>query len=953
MNREVEKTVVAEKKEKKKREGRFENIEAYTIDKLPREKQAEIRSKGGKARVEQRRQQKSMREYAKLFGEMQAMGNAQVVLDSMGVAKNDQTNIAAVVLKLYQRAMTGDVMAIKLLQDMLGEEFNPNSITDSDANVIEMKYPQIALPDNGRNDPPKNILLPQAGPQTTFMASSADIVIYGGAAGGGKAMPLDEPILTKNGFVPNGSLKIGDYVCTPDGKESKIIGIFPQGDVPIFCITFIDGGQTRCTADHLWYSRITKESSDKWENRTTSEIINLLSAGKRVVVPLCEPVEYNVTEELPIAPYTFGAILGDGSITTFPVTISKPDGQLFYEIQNEGFEIKKYYRSDDMPTTYAIRLDETQRDYIKAEKLNVKSECKHIPTCYLMASVSDRVALLQGLMDTDGYADERGHCTYATTSYQLARDVQQLVWSLGGKATITPKKAGYKKDGEYIQCNDSYELYIQTKDNTQLFRLQRKKNRCVNKAYNGGHGTVLRRIIKIEPCGHTECQCIKLEDPKGLYIAKDFIVTHNTYAMLLEGLRHRNVKNFGGVIFRKNYNQITSEGGLWDASHKIYDQVEGAEAKKTPNLHWEFPGGGRLGFAYLEREEDLQKWMGSEICFLGFDELTHFSRHQFTYMLSRNRSTCGIKPYVRATCNPDADSWVASFIEWWINPDTGYPIKERSGQIRWMIMLNDVFYWGDSPQELADKYNVNVEDCKSVTFIASRLEDNKALMQADPGYMANLKAMTELDRERLLEGNWKIKAAAGRYFKRTQIKPEQILTEIPKDLSFVCRAWDYAATDQSENGDADYTAGVMIGRRKNGRFVVLDVINVQVKAGDVGMLIASTAKRDYALYGLNYMVRIAQDPGAAGKIVAQAFIKMLAGFNVKAETVSGSKENRATPFAAQWQNGNVDIVAAGWNDMYFSQLESFPESAHDDMVDASADAFNECAEVSFDISNLL
>lgn len=936
----------------KKNEGRLENIKDHNLATIAVEKQRAIASKGGKARQQQVKERKTMREFATMFANMQAQGNAKLALESMGVSEDDQTNIGAVVLKLYQKAMTGDVMAIKLLSDMLGESFVANNLNTVDADIIDMTYPTIAIPDNGRNDAPKGVLTPQAGPQTMFMATSADICIYGGAAGGGKAQPLDEPILTKNGFVKNGSLRIGDKVCTPDGGESEIIGIFPQGNVPIYKVTFIDGATTRCTADHLWHTRITKDSSDKWEDRPTSEIIRLMEDGKRIVVPLCKPISFgeNLLRPLPIRPYTFGVIIGDGSMTNFPVKVTNPKLEIFDNIHADGYKTKE---NKSEVRTESLCFDAEIREWIVSEDLKTKAESKHIPDIYMTASIEDRWALLQGLMDTDGYADDRGHCTYSTVSKKLATDVQSLVWSLGGKATITKKKAGYKKNGIRKDCQDTYEIYIQTTDNAKLFRLSCKQDRCKGKSYNGGHGTVLRRIKSIEPCGYSECQCIKLADPKGLYITKDFIVTHNTYAMLLEGLRHRNVKNFGGVIFRKNYNQITAEGGLWDASHKIYEQVQGADAKKTPNLHWEFNGGGRLGFAYLEREEDLQKWMGSEICFLGFDELTHFSKHQFTYMLSRNRSTCGIRPYVRATCNPDADSWVASFISWWINPDTGYPIKERSGQIRWMIMLNDTFYWGDSPEELAEKYNVEISDCKSVTFIASRLEDNKALMQADPGYMANLKAMTELDRERLLEGNWKIKAAAGRYFKRVHIKPDQLLNSIPDDLMFVCRAWDYAATDQSENGDADFTAGVLIGRRKSGRFVVLDVINVQVKAGDVGTLIASTAKRDYSVYGMQYMVRIAQDPGAAGKIVAQAFIKMLAGYNVKAEAISGSKENRATPFAAQWQNGNVDVMVGAWNDMYFSQLESFPESAHDDMVDASSDAFNECANADFNIDSLL
>lgn len=426
-----------------------------------------------------------------------------------------------------------------------------------------------------------------------------------------------------------------------------------------------------------------------------------------------------------------------------------------------------------------------------------------------------------------------------------------------------------------------------------------------------------------------------------------------TYALLLEALRHKDVKGFGGVIFRKNFTQITAEGGLWDASNKIFSQVPDAHSRKTPKYHWRFYSGAKLHFAHLDREEDLQAWQGTEIAYLGFDELTHFTKHQFLYMLSRNRSTCGVKPYVRCTCNPDSDSWVAEFISWWIDQDTGYPIRERSGIVRYMCVLNNVIRWGDSPEELEKEYNISSTDCKSVTFIASRLEDNKILMQSDPSYLSNLKAMTEVDMERLLYGNWKIKAQAGRFFKRTQIPVDGYLTQIPDDVLYWCRAWDLAATDEDENGDADYTAGVLIGRRKNGRFIVADVINQQIKAGDVEKLIQMTAISDRNKYGYNYRVRLPQDPGAAGKIVAKQYLNNLSGFDVKKESVSGSKQLRATPFAAQWQNGFIDVLVAPWNEDYFSQLESFPESKHDDMVDASSDAFNELTDGNFDIDALL
>lgn len=410
-----------------------------------------------------------------------------------------------------------------------------------------------------------------------------------------------------------------------------------------------------------------------------------------------------------------------------------------------------------------------------------------------------------------------------------------------------------------------------------------------------------------------------------------------TFALLLECLRHKDVEGFSGVIFRKNYTQITASGGLWDASHKVFRQVQGASPHKTPKLNWSFGGKGKIHFAHLSCEDDLMSWQGTEICLLAFDELTHFSRHQFLYMLSRNRSTCGVRPYVRATCNPDSDSWVANFIEWWIDQETGYPIAERSGQIRYMCVLDDVIYWGNTPQDLYNEHGVTVEECKSVTFIASKLTDNKVLMTTDPSYMANLKAMTQVDKERLLEGNWKIRPSAGMYFKATDF---EFVDVAPCKIVAYARSWDLAATEPSpSNNSPDATAGVLMGKLEDGRFIILDVKREQIKANAVRELARKTAILDDVRYKY-VQITIPQDPGQAGKEQAHSYVKMLAGHSVEIVSPSGSKTLRATPFASQVQAGNVLMLKAQWNEMYLAELESFPEGLHDDMVDASSDAFN-------------
>lgn len=419
-----------------------------------------------------------------------------------------------------------------------------------------------------------------------------------------------------------------------------------------------------------------------------------------------------------------------------------------------------------------------------------------------------------------------------------------------------------------------------------------------------------------------------------------------TYGLLLSALRYKNIGGYNCTIFRRTYKQVFSPGGLWDEAVGMYHAFRGAQSRISKG-EWLFRDKrdriiSKVLFKHIGGDEGVYDYQGSQICGLCFDELTHFSEFQFFYMLSRNRSTCGVKPFVRATCNPDADSWVAKFIEWWIDQDTGYAVPERSGTIRWFIRREEVIHWADTREELWERFSLatpeELAEPKSVTFIASSIYDNQALIDRDPGYLANLKAMTLIERERLLKGNWKIKAAAGLFFKRTQIG--EILNAVPADVIRWVRCWDLAASEKTTKGDPAYTAGILIGKRSNGRYIVADVVNRQMSASDVRKTIMFTAQMDGSKYG-NVRIRLPQDPGQAGKEQAQSYIKFLAGFNVTTELESGSKESRAEPIAAQWQAGNFDILAGDWNEPYLLQMENFPDGKFKDMVDASANAFLE------------
>lgn len=244
-----------------------------------------------------------------------------------------------------------------------------------------------------------------------------------------------------------------------------------------------------------------------------------------------------------------------------------------------------------------------------------------------------------------------------------------------------------------------------------------------------------------------------------------------TFTLLLDPLKHiLTVPRFGGVIFRRTSPQIKGEGGLWDASNKLYSKINDAYSRES-TLEWLFKVGmqqNKLKFSHLEYEKNVFDWQGSEIPFIGFDELTHFSEQMFFYLLTRNRSTCGVRPYVRATCNPDPDSWLAEFISWWIDEE-GFPDAAKNGVIRYFMRNGNDTIWGESIEDVysQNKYLINEQIkasgglvglsnlIKSFTFVSGSIYDNKKLLEINPDYLGNLMSLNEEDKSRLLLGNWK------------------------------------------------------------------------------------------------------------------------------------------------------------------------------------------------------
>lgn len=403
-----------------------------------------------------------------------------------------------------------------------------------------------------------------------------------------------------------------------------------------------------------------------------------------------------------------------------------------------------------------------------------------------------------------------------------------------------------------------------------------------------------------------------------------------SFALLLDPIRHFKNPRFGAVIFRRTSTQVRNVGGLWDESEALYRQL-GADGSPS-SLEWRFPSGATVKFAHLEYEKNVYDWQGSQVPLLCFDELIHFTEKQFWYMLSRNRSSSGVPGYIRATCNPDADSWVRKLIDWWIGKD-GYPIKERSGVLRWFVRQNDILIWADSREELIKRFGPNLLP-KSFTFIPSSIHDNQILMKNDPSYLANLQALSRVDRLRLEAGNWDVRASAGNVFKREWFP---IIDAIPSGWISAIRFWDRAATKpHAANPDPDWTRGLLMFRYLDGTFVVGDLKSLRDTPGQIENLVKNVASHD----SRSVRIMSQQDPGSAGVAEGENFIRMLQGFDVHVTTMSKDKLTRAKPVSAQCEGGNIKVFRAPWNEEFLTECESFPDGSHDDIVDTLSGAFN-------------
>lgn len=458
----------------------------------------------------------------------------------------------------------------------------------------------------------------------------------------------------------------------------------------------------------------------------------------------------------------------------------------------------------------------------------------------------------------------------------------------------------------------------------------------------------------------------------GLFVIRqggEPFVTGNSgksYTLLLDPLQYVDDPDFDAIVFRRNTKQLRGQGGLWQTARKIYGQVPKPLTPKFNKteliVYW--PSGASIQFSHLQYESTVEEHQGLQYSAIYFDEGTHFSWMMVEYLMSRLRSEAKNDAFVKVSCNPDPQSWLREFIEPYFLDEAGYPIKERDGHVRYWATIEGERVWSGSYEWLAEEYPEYEDGITSFSFISATIRDNPVLMEKEPKYYARLKALNDVDRARLLDGNWFIMPRSVSYVHRDFFnKAEQIPVK-----AVWCRAWDKASREYDPNATGsnkwpDYTASVKLGKDSNGDlYIVGDYHNknrdritgiqgrFRERAGSRDNIITYQSQYD----GRDCTVILPKDPGAAGIVEFQESQKKLTreGFAVKADpsVSTASKLNRFIPFCSEAENGTVYIVESSFEpktlEAFYKELETFDgerssasQGKHDDWCDSLSAAY--------------
>ncbi len=607
---------------------------------------------------------------------------------------------------------------------------------------------------------------PQPGPQAAAACCPADFTFFGGSRGGGKGQIASAGLLTPKGYKPFAAVTEGMIINDPaTGGTQEIIGVSPLGIRNIYRIIFDDKSTTQITDDHLWLYKcanrprpLTKKSKQReWAKEelretysdghldhlrvgTTKKLIKELEGGKHSPrIPLTKPVFFDVNGRAGkslVEPYLIGLMLGDGTfaqksrghiLTTGDIEIADYAQSLGFFISGDKKTkdglFSSYYLQRKTPVGKALLA------WTENHKLFGKTgKDKHIPGYIFTASIEYRVAVLQGLLDSDGSVDERGHVEFTNISDSLVNGVRDLVWSLGGKATVSdPIKGTYKKDGIAIECQNYRRVYIWFAHASSLFRLPRKIERCVD-SWNGGFDN-MRKVVSIEYSHREPATCIKVSSPYGLYITDDYIVTHNSDCLLgrqLSGAEKYN-KDWNGLIIRKKYKDFGEMRRRIDGL--IVDGLKAVRIGGDQQTNYiRFANGAQITMPAISQIKQVDDFVGHQFPEIGIDECTTFPF--FTKMVDKlkgsNRSPAGVPCRMFGTGNPGGPGHneVKEYFKLSSHPPNK-PFFDAAGESR--------------------------------VFIPSFLKDNHILCDNDPKYVRRLTSISDpMLRKAWLDGDWDV-----------------------------------------------------------------------------------------------------------------------------------------------------------------------------------------------------
>ena len=601
--------------------------------------------------------------------------------------------------------------------------------------------------------------IPNPGPQTAAYFSKADVLLYGGAGGGGKGLLSDEKVITPYGYRRIGDLKEGERVLAADGCMTRVIGVYPQPEQQVYRVKFDDGAEIITDGPHRWNYSVSnkgrwRKSGLEWKVGTTEQLADQIKGGRKILIPLCKPLKINKSyrhDMRVIDPYVLGLLLGDGYIAQ----AGKPGSKITFTTTDQSLidSMPGEWRKDGIDYRVVGRYRTTLQEQLPRLGLSgCKSKTKHVPEPYLFGSIADRGAILQGLMDTDGTVSRDGKAYFTSVSQRLAENVRWLALSLGGRATITSRTPAYRdSQNKLLAGQKAYTTYIRMPDNRMLFRLERK--RSLAGLYNGGGKTLKRRIKSITPAGTAETICIAIDHPSSLYVAgDDLIVTHNTDLGLgLAFNEHRR-----SLVMRRRYVDLS---GAVDRAVEIHGSRNGLNSSPPPKIR--VSEDCLIEFGAAQHVGDEESWQGRPRDLLYVDEAAQFAEIQIRFLMGWVRSAHeGQRCRVVLGSNPplsDEGLWMIRMFAPWLDPQhPDYPAQP--GELRWYVTDGgkDFEVPGPGEYQIIDGEPVGADDALTAlsrTFIPSKLKDNPFLSQ-DKQYKAQQDAMPPHLRDAIRDGNF-------------------------------------------------------------------------------------------------------------------------------------------------------------------------------------------------------